>query len=146
MPNGWGGARKGVGQTVLILFAAVMLSAAEAEDFEYGRPEEMAGLKRLHIDTGRGVDLHDIMRGVIKTRVPSLQVVAPTESEFGLVFRYERGGRKDWFGELHVVVPGKNKRPRLLATYRHEEEELDDLAEEIVKKFTQEYNRVNAPR
>ena len=47
-------------------------------------------------------------------------------------------------GELLALTDGK-KGLRLLSTYRHDEEELDDLADEIAKAFLKEYRRVNGP-
>lgn len=122
-------------------------AASQTPTYEYGEPEEMRGLTRLHVDAGTDVDLYRIMRKIIEKREPRLKVVPLEEAEFSIALFHHTArnskGRLFFLGELDVITNGKNNL-RLLSKYRHEEEELNDLADEIVKAFLKEYKRVNA--
>lgn len=122
---------------------------AQTPTYEYGEPEEMRSLTRLHVDAGSDVDLYRIMRKVIEKREPRIQVVPVDDAEFAVALTHRTArnskGRLFYLGELEVITNGK-KGLRLLSKYRHEEEELNDLADEIVKTFLKEYKRVNGQK
>ncbi len=130
------------------VLAASVLSAQDVK-YEYGEPQEMRGLTKLHIDAGSDVDLYRIMRKVIEKRETRVTIVPVEEAEFVIIFTYKTmrnsEGKRYFTGELLAVTNRKNAL-RMLSTYRHDEEELDDLADEIVKAFLKEYRRINASR
>lgn len=129
--------------TILFLSVMLLASLSRAADYEYGFPSELKGITLVYIDTGRSVDLRNIMARVIERRLPDVKVLSSTENaELFLVFTYAQLGRKAFAGELVAVRPS-GARLRLLATYRHDEEELNDLADEIVKQFVKDYKRRN---
>ena len=109
----------------------------------------MRGLTRLYVDVGPDVDLYRIMKNVIGKREPRIKVVQLEEAEFSIALAHGKArnskGKLYFTGELEVITNGKTAL-RLLSKYRHDEEELDDLADEIVKVFLKEYRRVNVPR
>jgi hypothetical protein len=135
-------------RVVLVVALFLALSApAQAPNYEYGEPEEMLGLTKVFVDAGSDVDLYRIVRKVIEKREPRLTVVPLEESQFVVMLTYrpmrDSQGRRYYTGELLALTDGKNAL-RLLSTYRHDEEELDDLADEIAKAFLKEYRRVNS--
>lgn len=132
---------------IAVLFLVGLAQPLVAQEVEYGEPEEMRGLTLLHVDAGADVDLYRIMRKVIEKREPRLKIVPLDEAEFAIVLTHERArnskGKLYFLGELEVIANGKNAL-RLLSKYRHDEEELDDLADEIVKAFLKEYRKANS--
>lgn len=133
-----------IAATLLLTLAA----AAQTPNYEYGEPEEMRGLTKVHVDAGADVDLYRIIRKVIEKREPRITAVPLEEAQFVIMLTYRpmrnSQGKRYFTGELLALTDGKNAL-RLLSTYRHDEEELDDLADEIAKAFLKEYRRVNGP-
>jgi hypothetical protein len=130
--------------TRVIAGALVLLAsrAVWAADYAYGSAAELKGITKIYVDAEDAVDLRNIMTRVIEKRLPKVEVL-PSEdgAELVLLFSFQQLGRKAFVGELLAVKP--TTPPRLLAKYRHDEEELNDLADEIVKKFIKEYSREN---
>lgn len=133
----------------LALAAALLLAmsaSAQTPSYEYGDPEELRGLTKVHVDAGADVDLYRIIRKVIEKREPRITVVPVEEAQFVVMLTYRTmrnsRGKRYYTGELLALTAGK-KGLRLLSTYRHDEEELDDFADEIAKAFLKEYRRVN---
>jgi hypothetical protein len=129
----------------LVLATAV---SAQSPSYEYGDPQELRGLTKVHVDAGADVDLYRIIRQVIEKREPRMTVVPVEDAQFVVMLTYRTmrnsEGKRYYTGELLALTDGK-KGLRLLSTYRHDEEELDDLADEIAKAFLKEYRRVNGP-
>lgn len=131
--------------TVLVLSLTVILlaSVSNAADYEYGSPDELKGVKRLYIDAGDAIDLRNIMAAVVQKRLPGVEVLSSSENaELALVFEYKQLGRKAFTGQL-LAVKFVGDKLRLISKYRHDEEELNDLADEIIKQFVKEFRRKN---
>ena len=140
------GERQGDAVVRFALFAFLSLflaTASIAADYEYGSLDELKGVSRVYIDAGNAVDLRNIMATVIKKRLPSIEVLTSADgADLALIFDYKQLGRKAFIGEL-LAVKSSGERLRLVAKYRHDEEELNDLADEIIKQFVKDYKRKN---
>lgn len=128
---------------LVLLCGFLSASNATAElNFVYGEEDELRGAKSIYVDTGSEADLRKIINGIIKKRLPGVDLKNKgAEGVLSLFFSYEPG-RAEYFGEIAVVMDAGDER-RLLATLRHHEAELDDLADEIAKQFVKLYLKYN---
>lgn len=130
-----------------ILFAGA-ISGRMLGSESYGSAGEMKGVTRIFIDTAGEMDLRAVIAGVMAKRLPEASIVEDsTEAELTLTFRYHRDSHHPdaFYGTLIAKKITDEGAIRYLASYRHDESELDDLASEVTLRFVKDFKQTNGP-
>jgi hypothetical protein len=128
---------------LLSILLAEPLQGADSKS--YGQPEELSGVTKIFVDAGGELDLHGVMAQTLAKRLPQVSIVPESsDAEIVLLFTYSRDSAKpDSFDGRLVAARISAGKTRYVASYRHDEAELDDLAEEIVLQFIKQYKQIN---
>lgn len=124
---------------------ALAVPLESAESMSYGRPEELRGVTKVFVDASGELDLREVMAQTLAKRLPQITIVSDSsDAEIILALTYSRdSGKADSINGRLIAKRISGGRVRYVASYRHDESELNDLAEEIALRFIKQYKQMN---
>lgn len=124
---------------------ALAVPLESAESMSYGRPEELRGVTKVFVDASGELDLREVMAQILAKRLPQITIVSDSsDAEIILALTYSRdSGKADSIDGRLIAKRISGDTVRYVASYRHDESELNDLAEEIVLRFIKQYKQMN---
>ena len=124
-----------------------------AQDYEYGKPDELKGRSKVYIDAGADVESYDrIKKVLVKEAVAGLTIVDEMkDADIILSFRggsenvtVGRATHKQKTGKGFVALPDE-KRLRVVMNFESSEDKWGEAkpATKFAKKFIEEYKKAN---
>jgi hypothetical protein len=145
----------------LFILLCLMPHAAHAQDYAYGKPEEMRGLKKIFVDTGPDMKNRErIMKALTESKLGFELLDSAEGAEIVLMFKAgmdrktigvpsARGttiAQPDFLtGVGFVLLPGQSGKPRLVMSFEDVQETVFEKkpVTNFVRDFIKAYKKAN---
>ncbi len=133
--------------TLLILLAILFSGSVAAQDFEYGKPDELKGLSTYYVETYGDTKIRDRIVEELGKALPDLKLADEFENaQIHLIYRGTGGTLRWGAGFVGTTAKGKDKsRPRILLSFENEQDNKGETRphNKFVKEFIKAYKKAN---